>query len=54
MLQEANIDRPCLHLAYEMWDFMIENVNAIIHRHEGLEADEHSSFFNVVYDILID
>ena len=48
------MDRPCLHLVYERWDSMIEKVNAAIYKHEGLEDDEYSSFFNVVYDILID
>ena len=54
MLQVVDIDRPCLHLVYEMWDSMIEKVKAEIYRHEGLENDEYSLFFNVVYDILID
>ena len=54
MLRAADTDRPCLHLVYEMWDSMIEKVKAVIYRHEGLEDDEYSSFFNVVYDILID
>ena len=54
MLQVVDIDRPCLHLVYEMWDSMIEKVKAKIYRHEGLENDEYSLFFNVVYDILID
>ncbi|KAL0015224.1 hypothetical protein SO802_002293 [Lithocarpus litseifolius] len=50
MLREAEIDRPCLHLVYESWDSMIEKVKAVIDRNEGLEADENSSFFNVVRD----
>ena len=54
MLRVADTDRPCLHLVYEMWDSMIEKVKAAIYRHEGLENDEYSLFFNVVYDILID
>ena len=54
MLREVDTDRPCLHLMYEMWDSMIEKVKAIIYQHEGLEANEYSSYFNVVYDILID
>ena len=54
MLGAADTDRPCLHLVYEMWDSMIETVKAAIYRHEGLENDEYSLFFNVVYDILID
>ena len=54
MLRVADTDRPCLHLVYEMWDSMIETVKAAIYRHESLENDEYSLFFNVVYDILID
>ena len=54
MLQAADTDKPCLHLVYEMWDSMIEKVKTVIYWHEGLEDDEYSSFFNVVYDILID
>ena len=54
MLRVADMDRPCLHLVYERWDSMIEKVNAAIYQHEGLEDDEYSSFFNMVYDILID
>ena len=54
MLRVIDTDRPCLHLVYEMWDSMIETVKAAIYRHEGLENDEYSLFFNVVYDILID
>ena len=34
--------------------FNEENVKVVIYRHEGLEADEYSLFFNAVYDILID
>ena len=54
MLRVTDIDRPCLHLVYEMWDSMIEKVKAAIYRHKGLENDKYSLFFNVLYDILID
>ncbi|XP_075659018.1 uncharacterized protein LOC142628868 [Castanea sativa] len=54
MLRMADTDKPCLHLMYEMWDSMIEKVKAAIYRHEGLEDDQHCSFWSVVYDILID
>ncbi|XP_075636967.1 uncharacterized protein LOC142609272 [Castanea sativa] len=54
MLRIADTDKPCLHLMYEMWDSMIEKVKAVIYRHEGLEDDQHCSFWSVVYDILID
>ncbi|XP_075665579.1 uncharacterized protein LOC142635278 [Castanea sativa] len=54
MLRMADTDKPCLHLMYEMWDSMIEKVKAVIYRNEGLEDDQHCSFWSVVYDILID
>ena len=54
MLRVADTYKPCLHLVYEMWDSMIEKVKATIYWHEGLENDEYSLFFNVVYNILID
>ena len=54
MLRVTDTDKPCLHLVYEMWDSMIEKVKATIYQHEGLEDDEYSSFWSVVYDILID
>ena len=54
MLQVADTDKPCHHLVYEMWDSMIEKMKATIYRHEGLEDDEYSSFWSVVYDMLID
>ena len=54
MLRVADTDKPCLHLVYEMWDSMIEKMNATIYRYEGLEDDEYSSFWSVVYDIFID
>ncbi|XP_075675128.1 uncharacterized protein LOC142644387 [Castanea sativa] len=54
MLRMADTDKPCLHLMYEMWDSTIEKVKAVIYRHEGLEDDQHCSFWSMVYDILID
>ncbi|XP_075636947.1 uncharacterized protein LOC142609238 [Castanea sativa] len=54
MMRVADTEKPCLHLVYEMWDSMIKNVKVAIYRHEGLEDDDYSSFWSVVYDILID
>ncbi|XP_075663270.1 uncharacterized protein LOC142632827 [Castanea sativa] len=54
MIRVTDTDKPCLHLVYEMWDSIIEKVKVAIYRHEGLEDDEYSSFWSVVYDILID
>ena len=54
MLRAADTDRPTLHLMYDMWITMIEKVKAIIFRHEGKQEGEVSTFYNVMYDILID
>ena len=54
VLRAANTDKSCLHLVYEIWDSLIEKMKTVIYWHEGLEDDEYSSFFNVMYDILID
>lgn len=54
MLRIMDMDRPTLHLVYEMWDEMIEKVKTNIYRHEGKKGDERSIFYEVVYDILID
>lgn len=54
MLRFADTDRPSLHLIYDMWDDMIEKVKTIIYRHERKEPTEDSTFYDVVYAILID
>jgi hypothetical protein len=54
MLCATDTDRPTLHFVYDMWDTMIERVKAIIFWHEGKQEGEVSTFYNVVYDILID
>ena len=54
MLRVADTYKLCLHLVYEMWDSMIEKVKTEIYRHKGLEDDEYSPFWGVVYEILID
>ena len=54
MLRAADTDRPTLHLVYDMWNTMIEKVKAVIFRREGKQEGKVSTFYNVVYDILID
>ncbi|XP_031744989.1 uncharacterized protein LOC116405209 [Cucumis sativus] len=54
MLRDCDTDTPCLHLVYDMWDTMIEKVKMSIYKHEGLRPTEFSSFYDVVYNILID
>ncbi|KAK2440747.1 hypothetical protein QL285_012121 [Trifolium repens] len=55
MLRICDTDASTLHLVYEMWDSMIENVRAVIYRHEGIELTETPNvcpFYDVVNSIL--
>ncbi|XP_027337443.1 uncharacterized protein LOC113851164 [Abrus precatorius] len=54
MLHSCDTDEPTLHLVYEKWDAMIKQVKYAIYQHEGKELNEHSSFYEVMYNILID
>ncbi|XP_026425561.1 uncharacterized protein LOC113321847 [Papaver somniferum] len=54
MLRLCDTDEPCLHLVYERWDRMIDEVKSIIHRHEGLQEYDISPFHMVVDGILTD
>jgi hypothetical protein len=54
MIRVADTDTPIFHFVYDMWDTMIEKVKEVIFRYEGVQENETSSFFNVIYDILID
>ena len=54
MLRACDTDRLSLHLVYEMWDSMIEQVKVAIFKKEGKDNEEFSSFNDVVYKILID
>ena len=54
MIRVAETYSPILHRVYEMWDSMIEKVKKEIYRFEGLEEDQSCTFFDVVYNILID
>lgn len=53
MLRKADMDTPVLHLIYDMWDSMIENVKNIIfeHEHEDILVGHHP-FFDVIQQIL--
>ena len=53
MIRACDTDTPCLHLVYDMWGTMIEKVKMSIYKHEGLRQSEFSSFYEVVYNILI-
>lgn len=53
MLRVADTDAPILHLVYDMWDSMIENVKKRIFEHEGEDmVIGHSSFFDAIHQIL--
>lgn len=54
MLRACNMDKPCLHLVYDMWDTMIEKVKKAIYRHERKKQEESSTFYNMVYQTLVD
>ena len=52
--RKTDTDMDTLHLVYEMWDSVLENVRKIIFQHERKTEVEHSSFFKAVNSILID
>ncbi|XP_028081189.1 uncharacterized protein LOC114282636 [Camellia sinensis] len=54
MLRFCDTDKPCLHLVYEMWDSMIEQVEASIYMREGKSENEESAFYFVVHQILVE
>ena len=51
MSRVCDMDKPCLHLVYDMWNTMIEKVELAICKHEGMHVDEFSSFHDVVWCI---
>uniref|UniRef100_A0A803L3Q9 DUF659 domain-containing protein n=1 Tax=Chenopodium quinoa TaxID=63459 RepID=A0A803L3Q9_CHEQI len=54
MIRICDTDKPTLHLVYEMsWDTMIEKVKLEIYTHEGLQHDQQSDFYEVVFKILV-
>ncbi|XP_058729605.1 uncharacterized protein LOC131601743 [Vicia villosa] len=54
VLRRTDTEAACLHLVYEMWDSMIEDVKKAIYTHEGISNAEISTFHQVVHAILID
>ena len=53
MLRACDTDSPTLHLVYEWWDTMIEKVKIVIYRQGEKEVNDTSTFYQVVYNILI-
>ncbi|KAL5146480.1 hypothetical protein HKD37_06G016307 [Glycine soja] len=54
VLRRTDTEASSLHLVYEMWDSMIENVKNAIYQYERKEESEGSTFYEVVHSILID
>lgn len=38
MIRKGDTDTPCLHLIYDMWDSMIEEVREKVFEHEGQDV----------------
>ncbi|XP_050890118.1 uncharacterized protein LOC127095479 [Lathyrus oleraceus] len=53
MLRSCDPDESNLHLIYEKWDSMIEKVKIAIYTQQRRELSQNSSFYDVVYNILI-
>jgi hypothetical protein len=53
MLRRCDTDIPCLHLVYEWWDVMIEDVKKAIYRKERKQLHDTSLLFDQVYEVLI-
>ncbi|XP_024164308.1 uncharacterized protein LOC112171343 [Rosa chinensis] len=53
MIRRADTDRPSLHLVYEWWDSMIEQVKKAIYRKERKQPHEESPFWDAVYKVLM-
>ncbi|CAA0806447.1 Unknown protein [Striga hermonthica] len=52
-IRAADTDSPILHLVYDMWDSMIEEIKTVVFRHE--EKDllvGQSAFFDAIHEIL--
>ncbi|KAK4348118.1 hypothetical protein RND71_034457 [Anisodus tanguticus] len=49
MLRSVDLDSPKLHLIYDMWDSMIENVKKVIFEHEGNDLISGKSSFLVQF-----
>ncbi|XP_054793744.1 uncharacterized protein LOC129299303 [Prosopis cineraria] len=54
LLRFVDTNKPTLHLIYEMWNSMIKEVKESIYKHEKKLLSQHSSFYEVVYGIIID
>lgn len=57
MIRMTDNNKPCIHLVYEWWDSMIENVRKAIYMIEFTHVItphcQVSKFYDVVYSIII-
>ncbi|GJN06045.1 hypothetical protein PR202_ga23730 [Eleusine coracana subsp. coracana] len=53
MIWLADMDTPCLHLIYDMWNSMIEKMKKEIQQWEGKEPNEISDLYSVIHEILV-
>ncbi|XP_050387765.1 uncharacterized protein LOC126804047 [Argentina anserina] len=53
MIRRSDTDKSSLHLVYEWWEDMIQNVKKAIYRKERKQLHEDSSFWNVVHKVLM-
>ena len=53
MIQVCDTDRPCFHLVYEMWDFVIEKVKLEIYKKGKLSRSDNCPFYDAIYQVLI-
>lgn len=53
MIRICDTNKPCLHLVYELWDSMIENVKTIIYEKEKKQPHEFSLFYDEIHTILV-
>ena len=54
MIRTCDTNKPCLHLVYELWDSMIENVKTIIYEKEKRQPHEFSLFYDEIHTILVE
>ncbi|XP_004308303.1 PREDICTED: uncharacterized protein LOC101292460 [Fragaria vesca subsp. vesca] len=53
MIRRSDTDKPSLHLVYEWWEDMIQNMKKAIYRKERKQLHEDSSFWNAVHKKII-
>lgn len=54
MLRTFNTYKPCLHLVYDMWDTMIENVKTAVYSYKGKSQSDLSPFYDLIHKTLVD